>query len=406
MPGYDRCVGASLQDGLADASQRQLDKGAGEQFHNALAGKKASQTPLNLAPLNPGLSACQPRAETSRRHFQSMSNPEDEKKPGCTSTLLLGFELPTIFQSSFNRLVVEEIRIGILESVGLGGCLLVDKMLIRIGYDIALNFTFPTAVIHLLRVHPSRGSDLLAPERFTTDPELPVEEYSDRFGNLRGRLLAPPGRLRFTNEAVIRDSGQLDAYAPEATQLEASEIPTDLLEFLLPSRYCEVDSELTDFAWRTFMQAKPGWERVQAVCDFVHGHLQFNYQKARADRTALDAFRERVGVCRDFAHLAITFCRCLNIPARYATGYLGDIGVPPVPDPMDFSAWFQVYLQGQWYTFDARHNRRRIGRVLMGLGCDASHVPITMSFGKQSLENFQVITEEIDLAAVPGSAGR
>ena len=223
----------------------------------------------------------------------------------------------------------------------------------------------------------------------------------DRFGNLRGRLLAPPGRLRFTNEAVIRDSGQLDAYAPEATQLEASEIPTDLLEFLLPSRYCEVDSELTDFAWRTFMQTKPGWERVQAVCDFVHGHLQFNYQKARADRTALDAFRERVGVCRDFAHLAITFCRCLNIPARYATGYLGDIGVPPVPDPMDFSAWFQVYLQGQWYTFDARHNRRRIGRVLMGLGCDASHVPITMSFGKQALETFQVITEEIDLAAVP-----
>jgi transglutaminase-like putative cysteine protease len=326
---------------------------------------------------------------------------EGEKKPGCTSTLLLGFELPAIFQSSSNRLVVEESRIGILESVGLAGCLLVDKMLIRIGYDIALNFTFPTAVIHLLRVHPSRGSDLLAPERFTTDPELPVEEYYDRFGNLRGRVLAPPGRLRFTNEAVIRDSGQLDAYAPEATQLEASEIPTDLLEFLLPSRYCEVDSELTDFAWRTFMQAKPGWERVQAVCDFVHGHLQFNYQKARADRTALDAFRERIGVCRDFAHLAITLCRCLNIPARYATGYLGDIGVPPVPDPMDFSAWFQVYLQGQWYTFDARHNRRRIGRVLMGLGCDASHVPITMSFGKQSLETFQVITEEIDLAAVP-----
>src|SRR6201996_2393022 len=276
--------------------------------------------------------------------------------------------------------------------------LLVDKMLIRIGYDIALNFTFPTAVIHLLRVHPSRRSDLLAPERFTTDPELPVEEYYDRFGNLRGRLLAPPGRLRFTNEAVIRDSGQLDAYAPEATQLEASEIPTDLLEFLLPSRYCEVDSELTDFAWRTFMQTKPGWERVQAVCDFVHGHLQFNYQKARADRTALDAFRERVGVCRDFAHLAITLCRCLNIPARYATGYLGDIGVPPVPDPMDFSAWFEVYLGGKWHVFDARHNQPRIGRILMARGRDAADAALTTAFGQNHLASFKVWTDEIQLA--------
>ena len=155
-----------------------------------------------------------------------------------------------------------------------------------------------------------------------------------------------------------------------------------------------------DFAGRTFLYTRTGWERVQAICDFVHGHLQFDYQQARTDRTALDAFREQVGVCRDFTHLAITLCRCLNIPARYATGYLGDIGVPPVPDPMDFSAWFEVYLQGQWYTFDARHNRRRIGRVLMGLGRDAADVPITMSFGKQLLEVFRVITDEVDLATV------
>jgi transglutaminase-like putative cysteine protease len=154
------------------------------------------------------------------------------------------------------------------------------------------------------------------------------------------------------------------------------------------------------FAWSHFRQTRPGWERVQAVCDFVHGHLQFDYQRARSDRTALQAFRERVGVCRDFAHLAITLCRCLNIPARYATGYLGDIGVPPVPDPMDFSAWFEVYLQGRWYTFDARHNRRRIGRVLIGRGCDAADVPITMSFGKQSLELFQVVAEELGAAAL------
>ena len=275
-------------------------------------------------------------------------------------------------------------------------------MLIKIGYDIALNFAFPTAVIHLLHVHPSRRSDLVIPERLATDPPLPTEEYYDRFGNHRGRVCVPAGPVRFLSEAVVHDSGELDAYAPNAAQLDVSAIPTSVLEFLLPSRYCEVDSELMSFAWRTFRQARPGWERVQAICDFVHGHLQFDYQQARSDRTALEASRERVGVCRDFAHLAITLCRCMNFPARYATGYLGDIGVPPVPDPMDFSAWFEVYLQGRWYTFDARHNRRRIARVLIGLGRDAADVPITMSFGKQSLNGFRVVTEEIDLASSEG----
>jgi transglutaminase-like putative cysteine protease len=268
-------------------------------------------------------------------------------------------------------------------------------MLIKIGYNIALKFASPTTVIHLLRVHPSRRSDLLEPERVRVLPDLPVEEHYDRFDNHRGRICAPAGSIQLLSEAVIRDSGQLDAYQPEARPLEVSEIPGPVLEFLLPSRYCEVDSELMDFAWRTFRQTKPGWERVQAICDFAHGHLKFDYQQARSDRTALEGFRERVGVCRDFTHLAITLCRCMNIPARYATGYLGDIGVPHDPNPMDFSAWFEVYLQGRWFTFDARHNRRRIGRVLIGLGRDAADVPITMAFGKESLENFQVFTEEV-----------
>jgi transglutaminase-like putative cysteine protease len=274
-------------------------------------------------------------------------------------------------------------------------------MLIKIGYDIVLKFPLPTAVIHLLHVHPSRRGDLVEPEDFTTDPDLPVEEYYDRFGNHRGRINAPRGPLRLFSEAIIRDNGEPDAYVPEAEQLEVGKLPGPLLGFLLSSRYCEVDSELMNFAWCNFQRTRPGWERVQAVCDFVHRHLQFDYQRARSDRTALEAFRERVGVCRDFAHLAITLCRCLNIPARYATGYLGDIGVPPVPDPMDFSAWFEVYLQGGWYTFDARHNRRRIGRVLIGRGCDAADVAITMVFGKQSLETFRVVTEE--LSTFPGS---
>jgi len=210
-----------------------------------------------------------------------------------------------------------------------------------------------------------------------------------------GRVNAPAGVIRL-NDAVIRDPGELDAYAPEAPQLDLRQTPVETLSFVLPSRYCEVDSKLLNFAWRTFGQTPTGWPRVQAICDFVHGHIRFDYMQARANRTALDAFRERVGVCRDFTHLAITLCCCLNIPARYATGYLGDIGVPPVPDPMDFSAWFEAYLGGHWHTFDARHNRRRIGRILIGRGRDASDVPITMAFGDHLLESFSVITEEIN----------
>jgi transglutaminase-like putative cysteine protease len=273
-------------------------------------------------------------------------------------------------------------------------------MLIKIGFDIVLRVPFPTAVVYLLRVHPSRKSDLLGPEKFLIEPASAVEEYFDGFGNQCGRVSAPAGPIRFLNEAVVRDSGEPDRYSPESGQYDVRELAPETLRFLLPSRYCEVDSELLDFAWQTFGQTSPGWQRVQAVCDFVHNHIQFDYQKARANRTALEGFRERVGVCRDFAHLAITLCRCLNIPARYATGYLGDIGVPPVPDPMDFSAWFEVYLQGGWHTFDARHNRRRIGRILMGRGRDAADVPITIAFGRHILEKFQVITEEVDPASL------
>jgi transglutaminase-like putative cysteine protease len=235
------------------------------------------------------------------------------------------------------------------------------QMLIRIGYDIALRIPAPTAVVCVLRVHPSREGDLVSAEKFRLEPELPVEEYVDGFGNHCGRVNSHGGVIRFLNDAIIRDPGALDAYAPDATQHDIREIPVETLHFVLPSRYCEVDSELLDFAWRTFSNTPAGWPRVQAICDFVHGHLRFDYLQARANRTALEAFRERVGVCRDFTHLAITLCRCMNIPARYTTGYLGDIGVPPDPNPMDFSAWFEVYLGSHWHTFDARHNRRRIG---------------------------------------------
>ena len=269
-------------------------------------------------------------------------------------------------------------------------------MLIRIGYDITVRLFAPSAVIYLLRVHPSRSRDLVLPEHFQTQPELPVEEYCDKFGNLCGRLNSPAGDVRFLNEAIVRDTGELDAYAPEAAQHNAQELPVETLLFLLPSRYCEVDSELADFAWKRFGATAAGWSRVQAICDFVHGHLRFDYQQARSDRTAMEAFRERVGVCRDFMHLAITLCRCMNIPARYVTGYLGDIGVPPAPYPMDFSAWFEAYIGDHWHTFDARHNCRRIGRVLVARGRDAADVPITMTFGKSCVTNFSVTTVELE----------
>ncbi|HYZ74246.1 MAG TPA: transglutaminase family protein [Chthoniobacterales bacterium] len=271
-------------------------------------------------------------------------------------------------------------------------------ILIKLGYDITFGLPTATTIVYVLHIHPSRTADLVTPESFRIEPSLPVEEYFDGFGNRCGRVNAPPGNIRLLNEAVIRDSGELDPCVPTERQNDVTSLPLETLAFVLPSRYCEVDSELLDFAWSTFASTPPGWQRVQAVCDFVHGHIRFDYMRARANRTALEAFHERVGVCRDFTHLAITLCRCLNFPARYVTGYLGDIGVTPSPDPMDFSAWFEVFLGKHWYTFDARHNTRRIGRVVIGRGRDAGDVPITMAFGRHTLVHFQVTTEQIDVA--------
>jgi transglutaminase-like putative cysteine protease len=271
------------------------------------------------------------------------------------------------------------------------------NVLIRIGYDIALRLFNPSPVVFLLQVHPSGRANVVVPEDFRLDPQLSVDWYTDSFENRCGRLNAPAETIHFHCDAVVWDSGEPDPFVPEAKLERVGYMPQSALTFLLPSRYCEVDGELMAFAWEKFGRMPAGWGQVQAICDFVHQHLRFDYQRARPTRTALDAFRERVGVCRDFTHLAITLCRCLNIPARYVTGYLGDIGVPPLPDPMDFSAWFEVLLGGRWYNFDARHNRRRIGRIVIGRGRDAADVPITMVFAKHHLERFSVITEEIEM---------
>ena len=264
-------------------------------------------------------------------------------------------------------------------------------MLIRIGYDIELRLFQASPVIFLLRLHPSRQSALVVPEDFQLEPNLPVQYYFDSFGNQCGRVNASAGTIHFRNHAVVWDSGKPDLFAPEAGQ---ERLPSATLTFLLPSRYCEVDSELMAFAWEKFGPIAPGWSRVQAICDFVHEHIRFDYQCARSNRSALEAFREGVGVCRDFTHLTITLCRCLNIPARYVTGYLGDIGVPPMDTPMDFSAWMEVYLGRRWYSFDARHNQPRIGRIAIARGRDAADVPITMVFTNHHFEKFSVVTEE------------
>ena len=267
-------------------------------------------------------------------------------------------------------------------------------MLIKAGYEITYECEQPTPMLLALSIHPSRLSDLRTPHLIRFTPELRAEHYIDGFGNTCTRIVAPPGRTSISTQFTIQDSGAPDIVAREAPQHAVQDLPPETLVFLLGSRYCDTD-HMTELAWSLFSNTPPGWARVQAICDYVHERIEFGYMHACATRTAHQGHSEQKGVCRDFAHLAITFCRCMNIPARYCTGYLGDIGVPAVPDPMDFSAWFEAYLGGRWYTFDARHNHPRIGRILMARGRDATDVAISTSFGVSKLVGFNVITEEV-----------
>jgi transglutaminase-like putative cysteine protease len=270
-------------------------------------------------------------------------------------------------------------------------------MQIRAGFDISYECPQPTPMLLVLSIHPSRFSDLATPHRLRFEPEIPSDDYEDRYGNVCTRITAPAGRLRMLNDFVVSDSGLPDEVAPDAPQMAIDELPAETLVYLLGSRYCETD-RLSETAWKLFGDTPPGWARVQAIVDYVHDRIAFNYANADAFRSACGGHDDRTGVCRDFAHLAVTFCRCMNIPARYCTGYLGDIGVPKDPNPMDFSAWFEVFLGGRWYTFDARHNKPRIGRILMARGRDATDVAISTSFGPSTLVNFTVVTEEISAA--------
>ena len=270
-------------------------------------------------------------------------------------------------------------------------------MRIRAGFEIAYDCPEQVPMLLMLSVHPSRRGDLETPDVLHTAPYVEVRQYIDGFGNICSRVLAPPGRFVLSADFVIRDSGQVDDYAPDAIQIAAHNLPDEALYFLLGSRYCETD-KLSDVAWSLFGGTPLGWPRVQAIVDFVHQHISFDYQQARPTKSAHEAYVEQTGVCRDYAHLAVTFCRCMNIPARYCTGYLGDIGVPIV-GVMDFSAWFEAYLGGRWYAFDARNNRPRIGRVLIARGRDAVDVAISNTFGLTTLAGFKVVSEDLAVAA-------
>jgi transglutaminase-like putative cysteine protease len=269
-------------------------------------------------------------------------------------------------------------------------------MLIRLGYDIQFNIPAPMAFVAQLRVHPSRAADLREPDQVHVDGGIATHEYSDFYGNLCTRFQAQPGHLRLWNSTLIEDSGLPDPVELGAREIPPEELPDEVLVFLLNSRYCEVDL-LSSIAVELFGGISPGWNRVQAICDWVHNKVTFNYNFARPTKTALDVFTERVGVCRDYQHLAVTFCRCLNIPARYVAGYLGDIGVP-LRLPMDFSAWFEVYLDHKWWALDARNNQPRIGRVLMATGRDAADVAFLTSFGSSTLTKFEVVSDEVPAA--------
>jgi len=269
-------------------------------------------------------------------------------------------------------------------------------MQIRVGFEMNFVCPQPTPMILALSIHHSRAADLVRPDLLMTQPAVPVSCYRDMFGNWCSRLVAPQGEFSLRTDTLIRDAGFTDAVLPQLGQTPVELLPESTLVYLLGSRYCETDL-LSQVAWQRFGAGPGGWQRVQAICDFVHRHIEFGYPHARRTRTAWEAYNEQRGVCRDFAHLAITLCRCMNIPARYCTGYLGDIGVEPEAGPMDFAGWFEAWLDGRWYTFDPRNNTPRAGRVLVARGRDACDVALASTFGPNTLQHFRVWSDEVAL---------
>lgn len=279
-------------------------------------------------------------------------------------------------------------------------------MLVLSEFDLQFNLPAPVAMVTVLHLYPTlepqlRSGNELKVEMlsgYTDVPNtaVPTTEYLDSFGNRCARFHAPAGYLRLSGQSILDADPLPDRIYSDANQAQIEDLPSDVLQFLLPSRYCQID-QFGAIAQDLFSHYTPGWARATAIRDWVHDKVTFNYNAARPTKTALDVFMERVGVCRDFQHLAITLSRCLNIPARYVTGYIGDIR-RPYSGAGDFSAWYQVFLDGQWIDLDARHNYPRLGRLLMAVGRDAADVAITTSFGAAYLASFYVESNEIDEA--------
>lgn len=276
-------------------------------------------------------------------------------------------------------------------------------MHIRFGYEIVIGCPNPVVMFLALSTHPEGEPPIAGQNWVQVEPFVPSHYFVDQFANRITKIIVPTGETRLWLDCVAEVDGLPDPVVPDAWQAQVADLPFETLQFLLPSRYCDSD-KLYDEAWARFGAGPEGWGRVQAICDFVHNHLTFGYQFGRSTKTASECFIEKTGVCRDFAHLAISLCRAMNIPARYASGYIGDTGIAPAGAPGDFCAWFEAYLGGRWYTFDARYNTPRTGRIVMVRGNDASNVAMITSFGEYQLTLFRVWTEQIDAgtaAAMP-----
>lgn len=252
----------------------------------------------------------------------------------------------------------------------------------------------PTPLIAMLNVHNSRSSGIAEADGLSTNPAVPTAGYRDGFGNWCTRMVAPAGQFVIGMNGVVADQGVTDPIAPNARQLSVPDLPAETLVYLLGSRYCDTDV-LSETAWRLFGASSADWSRVQDICDYVHRHVAFDYGYASSTRSASQTLQEGRGVCRDFTHLAIAFCRCLNIPTRYCTGYLSDIGEAEPYPPGDFAAWMEVYLDCQWWVFDPRNNSPRKGRILVARGRDAADVPLVQTFGAHLLTGFEVWTHEV-----------
>lgn len=270
-------------------------------------------------------------------------------------------------------------------------------MRVRIGYDIEFGVQGPTTLLHMLQLHDDHRGQVIAEHPLRISPPDSTQWYTDVFGNRVGRTVldADTHVVSLAWQADLEMSQEPDAQCPGARRAPIGDLPFEVLQYLLPSRYCDIDSDLMDVAWREFGGIGTGWDAVMAISDYVHHHVRYDATQASPRHSALDTYRLGAGVCRDFAHLGVALTRALNIPARYVSGYLGDIRAEPIPTPMDFHAWYEVFLEGRWWAIDARHNVPRVGRVAIAKGRDAADVPLTMGFGPMQIRHFEVIADEV-----------